>query len=223
MIAVAALGLGSVSWAAAAPPAQAPVAAPPASALSALLSAGSTTLSGPAGAISARSAATSRSDAVLDVVHRATTERSAAAVDVAVTDGLATAVEEAETATVHPAPGHRVTSRVGERWGRMHEGTDFSVPVGTPLLAAEAGTVTSAAWSDGLGHHVRLETADGEELVYGHLSELHVERGDRVSPGDEVGLSGNSGRSTGPHLHFEVRVDGLALDSLDWLADRGAA
>lgn len=92
-------------------------------------------------------------------------------------------------------------------------GIDYAVPLGTPVLAADAGLVVKAAWdTSGYGNHVRIQHSDGYMTVYGHLSVIDVKVGDRVNAGDVVGRSGSTGYSTGPHLHFEVRKDGVPID-----------
>lgn len=99
----------------------------------------------------------------------------------------------------------------------MHYGTDFATPVGTPIVAAADGEIFRAGWQDekdpkvGFGLRVwQLAKVDGKSvgIFYAHLSELAVKEGDVVTAGTRVGLSGNTGKSSGPHLHFEVRPDG---------------
>lgn len=101
--------------------------------------------------------------------------------------------------------------------GAMHYGTDFATPVGTPIVAAADGKIFKAGWQDANDHKVGFglrvwQTAkiDGKSVAifYAHLSELAVKEGDVVTAGTRVGLSGNTGKSSGPHLHFEVRPDG---------------
>lgn len=129
----------------------------------------------------------------------------------------ATALREAHHPPVLNA--HR-TSSFGMRWGRMHRGIDYGADLGTPLYAVAAGTVTAAGWTRGLGYHVKLTLPDGTVLVYGHLSRVSVSEGQRVSPGQQVGEVGSSGVSTGAHLHFEVRVDGISINPDPWLHER---
>ena len=112
------------------------------------------------------------------------------------------------------------TSGFGWRWGRMHNGLDFGADIGTPLYAVAAGTVTTASWNSGLGYHVKITLDTGEVVVYGHLSQVLASTGDRVEAGTKIGKVGSTGRSTGAHLHFEVRVDGEATDPLPWLEAR---
>lgn len=98
----------------------------------------------------------------------------------------------------------------------MHEGVDFAVPRGTPVYAASEGVVTDARPNGGYGNWVRVDHGDGVATAYGHLSRFapRIKPGVRVARGELVGLSGNTGRSTGPHLHFEVIADGQPVDPL---------
>lgn len=116
--------------------------------------------------------------------------------------------------------GH-MTSGFGMRWGRMHEGIDYGAPIGTPLYAVASGTVTAVGSEGGLGQRVRIQLDGGPEVVYGHMSGFSSAPGQHVSAGEVIGYSGNSGRSTGPHLHFEVRYGGAAINPAGWLAARG--
>ena len=94
----------------------------------------------------------------------------------------------------------------------FHTGIDIAVPEGTPVRAAASGTVTFAGWHEGFGVLVVIDHGNGYESYYGHLSKLLVSEGQRVSAGDVIALSGNTGLSTGPHLHFEVRYLGTPVD-----------
>ncbi len=122
--------------------------------------------------------------------------------------------------TVVPVDGP-VTSPFGSRWGRLHAGLDFGVPVGTPVRAATDAVVVSVAYdAGGNGTHLTLQLADGTTAVYGHLSQALVTAGP-VTAGQVIGLSGNTGHSTGPHLHFELRTGDAPFDPRPWLAARG--
>jgi len=92
------------------------------------------------------------------------------------------------------------------RWGRMHAGTDFAAPQGTPIYATADGVVTHADWLSGYGRLIKIKHDFGIETRYAHLSQIRVTPGQRVSRGERIGDMGNSGRSTGSHLHYEVRV-----------------
>jgi murein DD-endopeptidase MepM/ murein hydrolase activator NlpD len=110
-----------------------------------------------------------------------------------------------------------VTSGFGVRWGRMHEGIDVAVGEGTPVRAAAAGTVIYAGWMSGYGNLVAVDHGNGLSTAYAHNSSLAVSVGQSVAAGEIVSYSGNTGNSTGPHVHFEVRVDGSAVDPLGYL------
>jgi murein DD-endopeptidase MepM/ murein hydrolase activator NlpD len=110
-----------------------------------------------------------------------------------------------------------VTSGFGIRWGRMHEGIDIAVPTGTPVHTAAAGRVLYAGWLGGYGNLVVIDHGGGISTAYGHNSSLVVSVGQDVTVGDVIAYSGSTGHSTGPHLHFEVRVNGVAVDPLGYL------
>lgn len=102
--------------------------------------------------------------------------------------------------------------------GRMHEGIDVSANTGTPISAAGSGTVIGAGNSgDGYGNKVLISHGDGLVTLYAHMNTINVRQGQAVSGGDTVGTVGSTGYSTGPHLHFEVRVNGVAYDPLSYL------
>ncbi|MGH8998747.1 MAG: murein hydrolase activator EnvC family protein, partial [Acidimicrobiia bacterium] len=100
-----------------------------------------------------------------------------------------------------------VTSPFGPRWGRMHTGIDVAAPGGTPIGAAKAGHVLFAGWLGGYGNMVALDHGDDLVTLYAHQSRLGVVEGQEVVQGQVVGYVGTTGRSTGNHLHFEVRID----------------
>lgn len=110
-----------------------------------------------------------------------------------------------------------VTSGYGMRWGRMHEGIDIAVGEGTPVRAAAAGTVIYAGWMGGYGNLVVVDHGGGLSTAYAHNAALAVSVGQSVAAGEVVAYSGNTGHSTGPHVHFEVRVNGGAADPLGYL------
>ena len=111
----------------------------------------------------------------------------------------------------------RFTSGYGMRWGRMHNGADFAAARGTPIFATADGIVTHAGWLSGYGYLVKIEHEFGIETRYAHLSRIRVKEGQRVSRGDRIGDMGNTGRSTGTHLHYEVRVDGKAINPMTYI------
>ncbi len=123
---------------------------------------------------------------------------------------------------VRPGMG-RLTSSYGRRWGRLHAGIDLASGIGSPIRAVTNATVQSAGWEGGYGRCVRLVHSDGTVTVYGHLSAITVNEGERVSAGERIGREGNTGHSTGPHLHFEVRINGTPVNPVTWLRKRGVA
>jgi murein DD-endopeptidase MepM/ murein hydrolase activator NlpD len=110
-----------------------------------------------------------------------------------------------------------VVSGFGVRWGRMHEGIDIACAYGAPVHAAAAGTVIYAGWMQGYGNLVVLDHGNGISTAYAHASAILVSIGQTVGQGNEVSLVGATGHATGPHLHFEVRVNGVAVDPLSYL------
>jgi murein DD-endopeptidase MepM/ murein hydrolase activator NlpD len=110
-----------------------------------------------------------------------------------------------------------VVSGFGMRWGRLHEGIDIGCAYGTPNRAAAAGTVIHSGWLGGYGNLVVVDHGNGLSTAYAHASALLVGVGQTVSQGETVSLVGSTGNSSGPHLHFEVRVDGVAVDPLFYL------
>ncbi len=110
-----------------------------------------------------------------------------------------------------------VVSGFGMRWGRMHEGIDITASSGTPIWAAASGTVIHAGWLGGYGNLVVVDHGGGLSTAYAHASAILVGVGQQVSQGETVALVGSTGNSSGPHLHFEVRVNGAAVDPLLYL------
>lgn len=113
----------------------------------------------------------------------------------------------------YPVASPRITSRYGRRWGRLHAGMDFGLPVGNNIYASAPGTVTYSGWnSGGYGYLVIISHGNGVQTYYGHNSSLTCSVGQTVSAGDVIAKSGNTGRSTGPHCHFEIRVNGVTYN-----------
>jgi len=140
----------------------------------------------------------------------------------------ARAVEAKRAALAHswrlPITNPVKTSGFGYRWGRLHAGEDFAVSVGTPLASMSSGTVDFAGPMSGYGILVRIRYWDGTISYYGHMSRVSVNKGDPVDPGQIVGRSGNTGHSTGPHLHLEIHPNGGGpIDPLPWLARHNIA
>lgn len=111
----------------------------------------------------------------------------------------------------------RYTSGFGPRWGRKHEGIDMAGPVSTPIYATGDGVVIYAGWQSGYGNLIKIKHELGTETRYGHLSKIRVKVGQKVSRNSLIGDMGNTGRSTGPHLHYEVRVDGKAVNPMSFI------
>lgn len=112
----------------------------------------------------------------------------------------------------------------GSRWAHRHTGQDFAVPIGTPVRSVGEGRVVRVSCGGPFGIEAVVRHADGYYTQYAHLASVAVDQGEWVSAGQWLGLSGTTGNSTGPHLHFEVRVTaeaGSALDPQPWLAERG--
>jgi murein DD-endopeptidase MepM/ murein hydrolase activator NlpD len=110
-----------------------------------------------------------------------------------------------------------VTSGFGMRWGRMHEGIDIGVGYGTPIHAAASGRVVYAGWMEGYGNLVAIDHGRGISTAYGHQSSIAVGNGQTVSQGEVIGYVGCTGHCFGPHLHFEVRINGAPVDPLGYL------
>ena len=124
-----------------------------------------------------------------------------------------------DSASVFVCPNQtKVFSRFGYRHGRRHQGVDLPLKTGTPVVAAFDGRVRVSSYNGGYGNLIVIRHENGLETYYGHLSKREVEVGDWVRAGDQIGLGGSTGRSTGPHLHFETRYQGFAFDP-EWIAD----
>ena len=116
-----------------------------------------------------------------------------------------------------PIRNYYVSSHVGIRWGRMHEGIDCAAATGTKIYAADGGVVTFSGWTAGLGYCVKIDHGGLMSTVYGHCSRLLVSAGEQVYQGQNIALVGNTGNSTGPHLHLEIRYNGEMQNPEDYL------
>lgn len=115
--------------------------------------------------------------------------------------------------TLHWPVTGSISSRYGWRWGRMHRGLDIQGPVGTPIEAVLDGVVSFAGWDrGGYGYRVDISHPNGMTTLYAHGQQILVDVGDRVTRGQPIMTRGSTGRSTGPHLHFEIRRNGVAID-----------
>jgi muramidase (phage lysozyme) len=121
----------------------------------------------------------------------------------------------------HPlAAGYTLTSGYGWRWGRLHAGVDYAIPVGTPVYAATSGLIDYIGYDgDGYGNFMDIKSPEGVITRYAHLDQVKASQGQQVTVGQQIADSGNTGSSTGPHLHFEIRINGQALDPLAYLPE----
>ena len=110
-----------------------------------------------------------------------------------------------------------ISSGFGERWGKLHKGIDIASKSGTPIYSALDGTVSYAGWESGYGNLIQVSSANNTVIFYGHCSSINVKPKDVVHKGDLIGKVGSTGNSTGPHLHFEVRIDGVAVNPTKYL------
>lgn len=141
--------------------------------------------------------------------------------------GALGAVQQQEAAVSIPSrmplDGSRLTSDFGMRnhpisgRRRGHKGVDLASPVGTPIFATADGTVSKASWFSSYGLYVSLEHGGNIQTRYAHMSRLNVAAGQKVKKGEVIGFVGSTGRSTGPHLHYEVRVDGKAVNPIPYM------
>lgn len=118
---------------------------------------------------------------------------------------------------IKPLNGGSFSSSFGSRWGRKHKGVDWSCSVGTNIYASCGGTVSYAGWQNGFGNTIVISHGNGLKTRYAHLSKITVSSGEKVSQGERIGLSGNTGNSTGPHLHFEILLDGEQVNPMNYL------
>ena len=117
---------------------------------------------------------------------------------------------------IWPASGP-ISSGFGMRWGRLHAGIDVPLPNGTPLRAADGGRVMIAGWTGGYGNYTCIQHTGSLSTCYAHQASIGVGVGQNVTQGQVIGASGNTGNSTGPHLHFEVRINGSPVDPMGYL------
>ncbi|HEY0357704.1 MAG TPA: M23 family metallopeptidase [Mycobacteriales bacterium] len=168
---------------------------------------------GAGGATSPHGAALANSGANLNQARTATPARASRA--------------QTRVAAPKPAPGwvrpspSALSSTFGPRWGTFHYGIDFAAPFGSVIHAAHAGVVVKAGWYGGYGNIVIIDHGNGITTRYGHNSKVMVRVGQRVTAGQEISLVGSTGDSTGPHCHFEVRIDDVAVNPIPYLLVRG--
>jgi murein DD-endopeptidase MepM/ murein hydrolase activator NlpD len=148
------------------------------------------------------------SSAALAVAIRAAQARAAA--------GQASTATPSSAGLIWPVSGP-ITSPFGPRWGSFHQGIDIGVPMGTPIAAAAAGTVIYCGWEAGYGNLVVIDHGGNLATAYGHQSSIAVSCGQHVDQGQTIGYVGCTGHCFGPHLHFEVRINGNPVDPLGYL------
>lgn len=125
---------------------------------------------------------------------------------------------------IKPISGGRLSSNFGRRSAptrgasTYHKGIDWATPVGTSVVASSGGTVIRAGWGSGYGYVVYIDHGDGRQTRYGHLSKVLVKAGQTVTQGQKIALSGNTGRSTGPHVHFEILINGAQVNPMQYLS-----
>jgi peptidoglycan DL-endopeptidase CwlO len=151
-----------------------------------------------------------------DHVHSLEREQAAVLARLRGSSGVAGPIRQGSGTLIWPANGS-ISSGFGMRWGRLHAGIDMPLPEGTGLRAAASGTVAIAGWVGGYGNYTCIQHGGSLSTCYGHQSSISVSVGQSVSQGQVIGASGNTGHSTGPHLHFEVRVNGSPVDPLGYL------
>lgn len=118
---------------------------------------------------------------------------------------------------IKPLAGGTFTSGFGTRWGKLHAGIDWATPTGTSIKASSGGTVIRSGWFSGYGICVDIQHPNGMMTRYGHLSKTLVSVGQTVVQNQQIALSGNTGDSTGPHIHFEIRIGGTAVNPFEYL------
>jgi murein DD-endopeptidase MepM/ murein hydrolase activator NlpD len=162
--------------------------------------------------VTAEVAALSREEATLSNLIRAR-QLPAEATDA---PDNAPAAKVSGSGIIWPAQG-TVTSGFGYRWGALHAGIDIANNQGTPVRAAKAGTVILAGWNGGYGNCIVIDHGGGFSTLYGHNVRLRVSEGQRVSQGELIADMGSTGNSTGPHSHFETRINGTPRDPMGYL------
>jgi murein DD-endopeptidase MepM/ murein hydrolase activator NlpD len=114
-----------------------------------------------------------------------------------------------------------ITTLFEMRWGTWHYGVDMAAGWGTPFYAASAGTVILCRWNGGFGYNVQIDHGNGVVSIYGHSSKLLCHEGEHVNAGDLIGLVGDTGDSTGDHLHFQIDINGTPVDPIPFMLAHG--
>ena len=154
---------------------------------------------------------------VVATTSRGTSYSSAGASNVSTSRALSNKKVSLGVSLIKPISGV-LTSRYGYRWGSTHTGIDIGASTGTSIKAAASGTVTFSGWKGSLGLLVVISHGNGVQTYYGHCSKLLVKAGTKVSQGQVIAKVGSTGRSTGPHLHFEIRVNGSSVNPLSYVS-----
>ena len=164
---------------------------------------------------------------VADVTYRNDSEQSRDIIyEDVVVEAVAKVVERGTKVPptyLKPISGGRLSSGFGKRKApkrgasTFHRGIDWATPVGTAVCASSGGVVSRAGWGSGYGYVVMIEHPDGKQTRYGHLSKILVKSGQSVKQGQKIALSGNTGVSTGPHIHFEILVNGVQVNPLKYM------
>jgi murein DD-endopeptidase MepM/ murein hydrolase activator NlpD len=131
--------------------------------------------------------------------------------DTVITRGIKNPISSGVAFLSRPSRGV-ISSNFGARWGEVHHGIDIAANVGDPIGVAMDGKIKETSYSSVYGNMIVVDHGEGIETVYGHCSKVLVKAGDKVKRGDVIGRVGNTGRSTGPHVHFELRVNGTAIN-----------
>ena len=134
------------------------------------------------------------------------------------------AAEQARPKWILPVHGYHLTAGFGEYglWSHAHTGQDFACPTGTPVHALGDGTIIFASWDGAYGNKIAIQHAGTLVTWYAHLSKFEVKVGDKVRAGQLIGLVGDTGNTTGPHLHLEIRpTPDVPVDPLPWLREHG--
>jgi len=132
--------------------------------------------------------------------------------DTVVYKGVKSPIEDKVAFLSYPTKGGRITSTFGQRWGRMHNGIDIGNDIGEPVYSSLDGVVKECHYEEGYGNKILIDHGNNIITVYAHLNEFKTTVGTQVKKGDLIGRVGNTGNSTGPHLHFEVRVNGAPIN-----------
>ncbi|NUP30807.1 MAG: peptidoglycan DD-metalloendopeptidase family protein, partial [Streptomycetaceae bacterium] len=182
----------------------------------------------PAATTSSSSSSSSSSSAKLteDKAPSKSTAKSQSSSTAKSSDSSSSSSTASSTGYVRPVPGapHGSYGKSGSLWSHGHTGEDFTAASGTSVKAVTSGTIVSAGWGGAYGNEVVIKHADGKYTQYGHLSSISVSVGQKVSTGQQIGLSGSTGNSTGPHLHFEVRTGpayGSDINPISYLRAHG--